>query len=386
MIHFTILNSSTDMKRYYGSPDYYVEGQETHAFFGGKLMERLGLKEFDLQAFHDLCDGFVPGSRRTDPRTGKIDPLSGDQLTPGKKENKRAGWDVTVDGPKDLGVLMALGLDHRIIPEALERAGRDVMAEIEKDAKTRVRVGRQDTDRETGEIVYTGVLHTTSRPVGDKIDVQPHYHFLVANATFDPVEKRMKALQLQPFAANGAKEARPYYTAFFNAKLAGYMQELGYEVEKTKDSFRVVGIPERVRKEFSQRTSVIEKVAAQLERQKQAFMGNPDVELNPEVKGRLGAHTREKKQPAKTWEGLLAHWNSRVTPEEKQAVMDTVIRSHREPVTPHIDNRAALDWAILHAFERDSVVSERELATHRLEARAGDGRAGGRPCPDGGTS
>ena len=379
MINFTVLNSSADAKRYY-SPhghDYWIEDRDQLAFFGGRLAERLGIKDFDLATFHELCEGVVPGTSRYDRKTGDRIPDSGDQLTPGKKENKRAGYDVTLDGPKDLGVLMALGLDERIIPEVLQRAGRDVMALIERDAKTRVRVGRQDTDRPTGEIVYTGVLHTTARPVGDKIDVQPHFHMLVANATWDPVEHRYKALQLQPWAANGAKEARPYYTAYFNSQLARYMQGLGYRIEATKDSFRVVGVPDRVRREFSQRTQKIEAVAAKLEKQKQEFLGDPSATLNPEVKGRLGAHTRERKQPGKTWDSLLEHWNSRVTDAEQQAVLNTVIRSHRQPVERELANADALDWAIRHAFERSSVVTERELVTHALRHGLGSVTAEG---------
>lgn len=364
MISFTVLKSAADAKRYYHPHgyDYFVEDAQQRAFFGGKLAERLGLHEFSIEAFHDLCDGVLPGSR-----SAKLP--DGERLTVGRSEGRRAGWDVTVDGPKDLGVLLAIGLDDRIIPEVLERAGRDVMALIERDAKTRVRIGKRDTDRDTGEIVYTGVLHTTARPVGDKIDIQPHYHFVVANATWDPVEKRMKALQLQPFAANGAKEARPYYTAYFNNQLARHMTALGYELEPDgKGSFHVVGIPERVRKEFSQRTGKIEAVAALLERQKQAFLGDDTAKLSPEVKGRLGAHTRERKQPGKTWESLMAHWESRVSPDERREVLETVVRSHREPHQAGRDSsREAVDWSLRHLLERNSAVSQRQVVTEALK-------------------
>ena len=374
MLNFTVLKSSADAKRYY-SPhghDYWIEDRDQRAFFGGKLAERLGLKEFSIEAFHELCEGVVPGSSAYDRKSGRRIPDSGDRLTPGGKENRRAGFDVTVDGPKDLGVLLALGMDDRIVPDVLERAGRDVMALIERDAKTRVRVGRQDTDRPTGEIVYTGVMHTTSRPVGDKIDIQPHFHFVVANVTWDPVEHRYKALQLQPWAANGAKEARPYYTAYFNAQLARYMQGAGYQIERTKDSFRVVGVPERVRKEFSQRTGKIEAVAAKLEEQKQAFLGDPTARLSDEVKGRLGAHTRERKQPGKTWEGLLGHWQSRLLPGEREAIDATVAGAMQGERVFEDKSRDAVDWALRHLLERKSVVTQRAVVTEALRHGLGD--------------
>ncbi|HZZ82023.1 MAG TPA: MobF family relaxase [Gemmataceae bacterium] len=366
MLNFTVLKSSADMKKYYAPTgrDYFIEDEKTVAFFGGKLAERLGVGEqFDLDTFHDLCDGFRPGVWEPDPETGEIKKA---KLTPGRRDDSRAGWDVTVDGPKDLGVLMALGLDERIVPEVLQRAGQDVMALIELDAKTRVRIGKQDTDRATGEIVYTGVLHTTSRPVGDKIDVQPHFHFLVANATWDPVEQRYKALQLQPFAQNGARIDRPYYTAFFNAQMAKYMKELGYQIEQTKDTFRVVGVPEPVRREFSQRTQKIEAVAAMLEKNKQEFLNDPNAKLNPAVKGRLGAHTREAKKPGKTWESLMDHWVSRVTDTELQQVRDAVDLSRQGPKGMEAireNARESVDFALRHLLERSSTVTQREVET-----------------------
>ena len=66
MINVTILKSAADAKNYY-KPDYYVEGSKPTPSSAASSWTREGLKEFDLQAFHDLCDGFVPGSRRTDP-------------------------------------------------------------------------------------------------------------------------------------------------------------------------------------------------------------------------------------------------------------------------------------------------------------------------------
>lgn len=372
-VNFTILKSSADLKRYF-SPvghDYYVENSKTHAFFGGNLKDRLGLKEFDIEQFHALCDG--------------NHPFTGEKLTPGRREGARAGWDVTVDGPKDLGVLAALGMDDRIIPEVLERAAKDLAAIIEADAQTRVRIGKKDTDRHTGNVIYSGVLHTVARPVtlpdgSVKIDMQPHLHLLFHNVTWDPVEKRMKALQLQPFAANGSKEARPFYTAYFNSQLARYAQQLGYRIEQTKDSFRVVGVPESVRKQFSQRTAKINAVASDLaegkkdwlekqreEQGQQPWMDQFDTKLNPAVKGKLGAHTRERKQPGTTWESLLDHWNSRVSDEERQAVLDTVIRSQRNPGKPLDRHKEAVQYALDHLLERNSAVPQRQLVTEALK-------------------
>ncbi len=356
MINFTVLKSAAQAKGYY-TPDYYVEGERPRAFFGGKLAEALGLGEFDEAQFRRLCDG--------------RHPVTNERLTPGRKSERRAGYDVTVDGPKDLGVLMALGLDQRILPEVLERAGREVMEEIEKDAHARVRVGDRDEDRRTGNIAYAGIVHLTARPVGGKVDVQPHVHFICFNATLDTEEGRMKALQLQPFAGNGAREARPYYTALLNARLASHMTRLGYEVEANGDTFRVVGVPERVVSEFSQRTHKIEAVARELGRRKQEALGDPHAALSPEAKGRLGARTRERKLQPMTWEGLTEHWRSRVSGGEWGAVLHTAAKAIRGPAPPPDRSREALDFALRHLSERKSAFTERELLTHALRRGLG---------------
>jgi ParB-like chromosome segregation protein Spo0J len=131
-----------------------------------------------------------------------------------------------------------------------------------------------------------------------------------------------------------------------NARLAFYTQKLGYQTAPDgKGSFKVVGVPDRVRKEFSQRKEKIEAAAKLLETQKkewfedkakdlglsEAWIDAHDMTLDPAVKGRLGARTRGAKKPPQTTGELLDHWNSRVTEKELAAVRDTVARSKRQP-------------------------------------------------------
>ncbi|CAN5446779.1 hypothetical protein BH10PLA2_BH10PLA2_08340 [soil metagenome] len=363
MLNVGIIKNASGALKYFTPEghDYWVEDHSTEASFGGKLADKLGLGEFDINQLHALLLGI-------DPRTMKVvnGQLTGEQLTPGTKENKRAGFEVTLDGPKDLGVLMALGADRRIITDVLERAKDDVMGLIERDAKTRVRTQGDDYDRDTGNIAYASVLHLTARPESGKIDFQPHYHVLVANGTYDPVEKRMKALQLQPFALNGAKDARPYYMAYFNSKLAQYMQEAGYGVEKNGDTFRVTGVPDRVRKEFSQRTNRIEKVAAELEKRKQEYLNDPNAKLSKKAKAKLAMTTRVGKEPGRSWESLMAHWTGRVSPDDLADIHLTVAEAKQPRPIEHA-NAASLDWAIRHLSERKSVFSEREVITNALK-------------------
>ncbi len=103
--------------------------------------------------------------------------------------NRRIFYDFTINPPKSVS-LMALFEDKRLIKihdEAVQKA----MRELETFAMTRVRkLGRSD-DRETSNVIGATFRHETSRA----LDPHLHTHCVIMNATFDPVEKRWKALQ-----------------------------------------------------------------------------------------------------------------------------------------------------------------------------------------------
>jgi conjugative relaxase-like TrwC/TraI family protein len=61
--------------------------------------------------------------------------------------------------------------DHRLIA-AHEEAARIAMTRLEAEACARVRKGRQDSERRTGEVVGATVTHGTSRA----LDPQLHTH------------------------------------------------------------------------------------------------------------------------------------------------------------------------------------------------------------------
>ena len=144
--------------------------------------------------------------------------------------------------------------------------------------KTRVRTGRQDSDRTTGNMVWAEFIHTTSRPVDGIPDPQLHAHVFVFNSTWDDEEERWKAGQFREL-----KRDAPYFQAAFRVRLANKLQDLGFGVERKRDDFEIAGIPADMLKRFSRRTALIEKVAEE--------KGITD----PDRKAELGAETREKK-------------------------------------------------------------------------------------------
>ncbi|OWK39504.1 MobF family relaxase [Fimbriiglobus ruber] len=336
MLRINAIPNTAAAKAYYALSDYMIEGENLEAHWHGKGADLLGLEgTVDQQDFERLCDN--------------LHPKSGLQLTAKHLENRRVGYDLTFSVPKSISILYALGQDDRL-PNEFRGAVADTMAEIEREISTRVRRKGADFDRKTGNLVWTDYLHHTSRPINGTPDPQLHVHAVVFNATFDSEEKQWKAGQF-----GGIKTDAPYFQAMFRTRLANRLQALGYDIRKTKDDFEITGVPERTIKEFSRRTTLIEKTADLLGIKK------------PETKAKLGATTREPKKEGQTWDSLVKGWEDRVTLRERHAIHETVVNSHRETPLPELANAAGLDWAMRHSFERSSVVSERELVTTALK-------------------
>src|SRR5258708_6236378 len=151
MIRITQQDSAGAAKTYYATADYYSEGQEIVGSWGGKGASQLGLEgTVDKFSFERLCDNL-------DPRTGK-------PLTVRTRSERRVGFDFTFSVPKSVSLLYAMSGDQDILG-AFRAAVDETMREIEAEMKTRVRKGRQDTDRTTGNMVWSEFIHTTSRPV-----------------------------------------------------------------------------------------------------------------------------------------------------------------------------------------------------------------------------
>jgi conjugative relaxase-like TrwC/TraI family protein len=335
MIRINTIANAAAAKAYYGLADYMIEGSEQEAHWHGKGAELLGLRgRVDQNVFEVLCDN--------------INPTNGKQLTAKHIENRRVGYDFTFSVPKSVSLLHAIGADDRI-PQEFRAAVADTMAEMEREMSTRVRKKGADVDRTTGNMVWTDFLHHTSRPINGTPDPQLHVHAVVFNATFDREEGQWKAGQFGELKANA-----PYFQAVFRVRLANRLKAIGYDIKQKKDDFEIVGVPERTLKEFSRRTGLIEKLADQLGI------------VKPESKAKLGATSREPKKEGQTWRSLVAGWEKRLKEGELRTIQSTVLKSHREPVKLEFDNRGALDWALRHLLERNSVVGQRELLTTAL--------------------
>ena len=142
------------------------------------------------------------------------------------------GYDFTFSVPKSVSLLYAMSGDQDILG-AFRAAVDETMREMEAEMKTRIRKGRQDTDRTTGNMVWAEFIHTTSRPVGGLPDPQLHAHVFTFNTTWDEEERRWKAGQFREL-----KRDAPYFQAAFRVRLAGKLQDIGLRRRAETRRFR----------------------------------------------------------------------------------------------------------------------------------------------------
>jgi conjugative relaxase-like TrwC/TraI family protein len=321
----------------------------------GRASDMLGLSgEVKKEDFFALCDN--------------EHPVTGERLTPRTKDDRRVLTDVTFDAPKSVSLAYELGGDDRIL-DAFRQSVRETMGEIETEAKTRVRKGGKEEDRVTGNMLWAEHVHRTTRPVDGLPDPHLHAHATVFNATFDAAEDRWKAIQLGDVVRD-----KGYYQAAFHARLAGKLKDLGYGIEKDRNSFRLAGISRDTVEKFSRRTAVIEQEAERL--------GITDAA----TKSQLGRKTREKKneQPL-AMEELATKWFMKLSESERKIfqTLNPYQREFNEPIPEKmlgnggdasISPEQAKRYALEHAFERASAVSEKRLKAEALTYAVGSVR------------
>lgn len=342
MLRITQQMSASAARSYYSTADYFTQGQELQGVWRGKAAEAMRLSGTVAQKDWDaLCENI-------DPRTGK-------QLTARQNEQRRVGWDFTFSVPKSVSLLYALSGDHRILDAFNDSVDR-TMGDIESELHTRVRAGKQNADRLTGNGVWGRYTHFTSRPVDGVPDPQLHAHCFLFNVTHDPVEDRFKAAQI-----GSIKRDANYFNAVMHGRLASKLVEMGIPVERTAKGWHVAGLGEAVEQKFSRRTQQVEAAADRL--------GITD----PDEKAQLGATTRDRKNRKLSMEALRVLWQDRLTSGESDAVQHLAHGVH-DPVMCAADPataRGAIESAADHHFERSAVVPERTLLTTAMHNALG---------------
>ncbi len=271
------------------------------------------------------------------------DPAIGQRLTMRMKSNRRIAYDFNFNAPKSISVYHAISRDPRM-ERLIREAAHSAMLHVELAIETRVRRDGFDTNRPTGNLVWTDFFHDDARPVDGRSDPHAHVHCLAFNVTYDDVEQEWKAAQF-----NAIKRDGRYYEAIFHNHLSAGLEREGFRLRRDGDKYELADIPESTLEKFSRRTKVIESFAEQ------------KGITSPKVKATLGARTREDKvngpsEPA-------AEWSARLTPEEAVAIRNVEAEAKPQPRAPSDPAliAKALAYAREYSFERMSVVSEKQL-------------------------
>jgi len=273
--------------------------------------------------------------------------------------NRRVFYDFTFSPPKSVSIAALAMADERIV-EAHERAVRSALREFETFTTTRVRVGGAHGDRSTGNFVAALFTHDTSRA----LDPHLHTHCVVFNATFDPVEKRWKALQNYELL-----RARKYAENVYYHELSRQLRSFGYQIRnQVRGDFQIEGVSEGICERFSKRRTQIDEGLQKLLAEK------PECALGDLMAMRrlLATEERTRKQKDLSRNELQALWDSQLSETERASLRQLSNRSVKA-IDRRIDIGEAVQWAEDHLFDRNSVVLECQVWQHALEHARGEG-------------
>jgi len=336
--------------------DYYDEGQRVAGEWMGLGADRLGLSgKVGAEAFLRLCENRHPASGES--LTQRLNTTRMDEAGDNTAD-RRIFYDFTFSPPKSVSVAAFVGEDARIL-EAHAQAVRSALREFEAFATTRVRMGRSNIDRSTGNFTAALFTHDTSRA----LDPHLHTHCIVFNATFDAVENRWKALQNFELL-----QARKFAENLYYHELARKLRGFGYEIHnQARGDFQIEGISDEICERFSKRRIQIDEAIKKLLAEKPECAGGDMMAM----RRLLATAERARKQKELSRDEQRALWNGQLSETERAALRQ--LQKQPEKVTSNrVNVGEAVQWAEDHLFDRNSVVLECQLWQHALERGRGE--------------
>ncbi len=300
--------------------DYY--SQDAGGVFLGAGASALGLSgPVTRENFEDLAQGLTP--------LGEVR---------GAGASHRAGWDLTLNAPKSVGVLFATAdpETRQKIEAAHDRAVERALEFMEAHAA----FGRRGSGGEIHEkvgLVAAVYRHGTSR----EQDPQLHSHAMVFNVA-PRVDGTVGALESKYFY-----EWKMAGGAAYRSELAQGLKKLGFEVERDGKSFCVSGVPKELCSEFSKRRQQIERALSE-----HGAKGARASEI-------AALDTRKAKEHVDR-ETLLRTWQQtarEIAPEWKPEQCLHHVHQAQQQVAPPLDVQATQD----EMTRQTSTVSEAQL-------------------------
>lgn len=333
-------NSSNAVSYFTGGladSELYLDGVGRSEWLGEAALA-LGLKgPVERAAFKALCEN--------------RHPVTGEQLTPRMRADRRVGVDMNFHVPKSVSVVYALGGD-KALREAVWSAVTFTMRAFEAWAETRVRENGANVNRLTGNLVWAQFLHETTRPIDGIPDPHLHIHCFVHNGTYDKTENRWKAVQL-----GSVWEHMPFFEAMFLSTLARRVDALGYGIRTTDRAWEIDGVSPEVLKMFSRRTAEVNEMAA--------ARGTTD----KREKAKYGTYTRKAKSTSRPMDDVRKDWEERVSQEELHNI--SRCKGKARDLTSTRSLQEAIRYAVAKTFENSAVVKETALLAEVLRACPG---------------
>ena len=184
------------------------------------------------------------------PMTGEV---FGRQPKPGKP--RRMGVDLTFSAPKSVSTAWAAGSPE--LRAAIEKALDRAAARTFKNLEQRLELGRRGAGGSVAErvkLVGSAYRHGSSR----EQDPQMHVHLVLANLA-ERMDGSWGGIENNPIMKN-----KMALGAMFRAELAAAMLDLGLQVERDGDSFKLVVVSQAACDEFSRRRGQIRAAMAEL--------------------------------------------------------------------------------------------------------------------------
>ena len=331
--------------------DYYAEGEHIVGYWHGRGAEMLGLEgQVKFEDFEYLRQGMDPEGNFLRQRRS-ADRISADGST---QSHGRHLYDFTISAPKSVSVIAELGEDKRLI-EAHQKAVAEALHELELHAEARIRKNGMNRSRTTENMVIAVYHHDSSR----ELDPQLHTHAVAANLTYDPEEKRWKALQ-----ASGIYERRSYLTEVYRNALAREVRQLGYEIEtrrsgKGRDpSFEIRGVPDEILARYSQRSRQRDEAV-------QKFIEINGRQPTTREVAVLVRETRADKLRNISTETVRQYQRARLEIGESW-LLHKLVANVKNAAIPFAPAEASLRYAENHVFERVSVARDYEILAEAL--------------------
>ena len=290
-----------------------------------------------------------------------INPINSTKIT--ERHCSVACYDGVFSVPKSVSLQAILGKDERII-DKIWGSVEFAMKEVESLASCRVREGEfynTNENKNTGNILYAGFLHKTSR----EKDPMIHIHCEIFNLTYDPVTKKFKALQNEDIYKNIEFISR----AFLN-KLARELEFLGYKTVITRDddgnvkSFEIEGIEKITIDKFSKRSSGVKNETAK-------FIKKHGRKPTPAELDIIKTDTRQRKLYNISDEELFDHQFSQLNNQEKLTLENLKEMAKDKKILNEPDYMSMITSSLNNLTERYSVLKSNDLLKDILKENCG---------------